>query len=917
MATLDQLALDLHEAVLEAEDLAVAAIVPPLTKVITRAWSAAVNPQAFTAAATDLPALQVIAQWKLPDDLTAILSDVYRQGAVTAVAGYQVSGGTPPIGEDLGGPVFDPEVARYMAEATNRLVRIPDAAWQLARDALTRSLEDGTPREAMKRVLQDLIRVTEERADRIVRTETNMAANAGVSSMGRLMADAGLAVRKRWFTMGDHRVRPSHEDAEGQEVPLEDPFIVGGFSLMFPGDPHGPPQEVIQCRCTHLIVEGKPEEAPPPPSEAPRPGMGDIPVPVEDFDGDNYEGSQPLPSSRTYYDPDTGRFTPERQALHDQIVAGYLDSHAAQEHPQFLMLGGGPASGKTTQLLPIMRDIPDATTVDADAIKLLLLKAQYGEDQAAWPSDWPQWSHEESSYLVRRVTAGALERRSNIIVDGTGDGSPGALAKKLEAARSAGFEVRGEYATIDPDEAWARAQSRGARTGRVLLETQVKGGHRKVSQALAPNMDLFDEVNVYDTTVKGKPLLLATGRRGQGTTIHDPAGWDRFLAKGETDPLDYYRKAVRDALVDDSLVRDPATRQMTQLGKDTERRIRQIGAEVDAKVTAKLPQVKGVKVAEAKAAAEQLLVESTRAWERDATQFARQEGFATWEDHWEATGLSLDQYRDRVDLATGFGTGFKRKPNAWRRVRDKWLLADRDATRAEAQGVTRDSYTAALREVLTEQGIPMGPPGGKFSTTLVDAQDTTRSGYIVRRSKKIPQAKVYEANSVTALANYPTAWSQRSEDLFATHPDGGMLIGPARGGDRGWQYSTPDAKFARINIPTSRQADLGLYVHEWGHRMEASNRQITRAEWLFRTIRAEGKPVKWLGQGYARSEVAVDDKFTTAYAGKVYGDAPSAYGELLTMGMEGLYRGPSETAGVMMRDEEDYRQFIMGLLALL
>lgn len=53
----------------------------------------------------------------------------------------------------------------------------------------------------------------------------------------------------------DHRTRTTHRAADGQRVALASPFIVGGAELMFPGDPSGPPQETIQCRCSLLLVE--------------------------------------------------------------------------------------------------------------------------------------------------------------------------------------------------------------------------------------------------------------------------------------------------------------------------------------------------------------------------------------------------------------------------------------------------------------------------------------------------------------------------------------------------------------------------------------------------------------------------------------------------------------------------------------
>jgi len=52
---------------------------------------------------------------------------------------------------------------------------------------------------------------------------------------------------------------PDHVKADGQTVPWGQPFDVGGFAMMYPHDPEGPPQEVINCRCTMLLeVEGEP-----------------------------------------------------------------------------------------------------------------------------------------------------------------------------------------------------------------------------------------------------------------------------------------------------------------------------------------------------------------------------------------------------------------------------------------------------------------------------------------------------------------------------------------------------------------------------------------------------------------------------------------------------------------------------------
>lgn len=57
---------------------------------------------------------------------------------------------------------------------------------------------------------------------------------------------------KGWHTCMDGRERRSHAVMNGKRVPIDEPFIVGGYRMMFPGDiTYNPPlKEVINCRCT-------------------------------------------------------------------------------------------------------------------------------------------------------------------------------------------------------------------------------------------------------------------------------------------------------------------------------------------------------------------------------------------------------------------------------------------------------------------------------------------------------------------------------------------------------------------------------------------------------------------------------------------------------------------------------------------
>lgn len=89
------------------------------------------------------------------------------------------------------------------------------------------------------------------RATRIARTEVIGTANEVTQASYKA---SGVVKAKRWNASGDARMRDSHAAADGQEVPLDGLFNVGGVMLAHPGDPNGPAAEVINCRCRTLPV---------------------------------------------------------------------------------------------------------------------------------------------------------------------------------------------------------------------------------------------------------------------------------------------------------------------------------------------------------------------------------------------------------------------------------------------------------------------------------------------------------------------------------------------------------------------------------------------------------------------------------------------------------------------------------------
>ncbi|MBL7684882.1 MAG: hypothetical protein JNK65_02475, partial [Deltaproteobacteria bacterium] len=57
-----------------------------------------------------------------------------------------------------------------------------------------------------------------------------------------------IELTREWITAHDERVRSAHREADGQKRGLKENFIVGGESLLVPGE--GSASNSINCRCS-------------------------------------------------------------------------------------------------------------------------------------------------------------------------------------------------------------------------------------------------------------------------------------------------------------------------------------------------------------------------------------------------------------------------------------------------------------------------------------------------------------------------------------------------------------------------------------------------------------------------------------------------------------------------------------------
>lgn len=96
-------------------------------------------------------------------------------------------------------------------------------------------------------------------AIRAARTAITEAENAGRQAATEELEAKGVIMAKQWLSIIDGRTRDAHIDADGQEVANDEPFIVGGEELMFPGDKSmgASGWNLYNCRCTRVgVIKG-------------------------------------------------------------------------------------------------------------------------------------------------------------------------------------------------------------------------------------------------------------------------------------------------------------------------------------------------------------------------------------------------------------------------------------------------------------------------------------------------------------------------------------------------------------------------------------------------------------------------------------------------------------------------------------
>ncbi|WP_077622009.1 phage minor head protein [Sediminibacillus massiliensis] len=165
------------------------------------------------------------------------------------------------VNADLGFALLDKdEIERAIENPLDRigfLERNRDNQQRLTRqlrENLAQGLIQGESFRSTAKRIKERMDVGASKALTIARTENHRVREQSRHDGMVKASEAGLRLKKVWIAAQQDRTREAHSEADGQERYIDEPFEVDGEELMYPGDPSGSADNVINCRCDMLEV---------------------------------------------------------------------------------------------------------------------------------------------------------------------------------------------------------------------------------------------------------------------------------------------------------------------------------------------------------------------------------------------------------------------------------------------------------------------------------------------------------------------------------------------------------------------------------------------------------------------------------------------------------------------------------------
>ncbi len=231
-----------------------------------------------------------------------------------------------------------------------------------------------------------------------------------------------------------------------------------------------------------------------------------------------------------YFDPQTGRYQPERRKLHEAIVDDLLKNVRCvkQGKPIAVFTGGSPGAGKTHFLRENAQYLlsPDIFHLDADDIRAML------PEYEGWNANR---THNESQDIVTELLEkiGEGSCRYDFIYDGTMNKARKYFAL-IKRAKDMGYETFIIFINVPYGVAKNRVLDRYRKTGRYVPLSVLDEFHERLPSGKNRGLDALDQLK---TVVDG--FVVVDGVTGEitdrgGISLPTDREYGRFLNVPET-----------------------------------------------------------------------------------------------------------------------------------------------------------------------------------------------------------------------------------------------------------------------------------------------------------------------------------------------------------------------------------------------
>jgi HK97 family phage portal protein len=138
----------------------------------------------------------------------------------------------------------DPRVQAFFADKAVKIKRVTANVRAHIQQTIAEGIRNGESSDQIAARIRQGFDIERSKSITIARTETAQAFGGGRYNA---MLQTGI-VFQEWITSRDTRVRESHADIDGEVVGVGERFSNG---CLYPGDPSGPLEEIINCRCAN------------------------------------------------------------------------------------------------------------------------------------------------------------------------------------------------------------------------------------------------------------------------------------------------------------------------------------------------------------------------------------------------------------------------------------------------------------------------------------------------------------------------------------------------------------------------------------------------------------------------------------------------------------------------------------------